>query len=109
VATVDHRLEAEIIEEQKALLENYHSEYGIKLGLRVTLADIRNFQDASEFNDDFDVLIESFEVAAESGADVLSIESFGGKEVVSYALVRSDLEGVIFATGVLASIDVERL
>jgi methanol--5-hydroxybenzimidazolylcobamide Co-methyltransferase len=49
------------------------------------------------------------ETCAAAGADVLSIESVGGKEVHDEALLYGDLRGVIFALGVLAPRDMEWL
>ncbi len=47
----------------------------------------------------------SFELCAEAGADMLSIESTGGKELHDDALLNADLAGSVFALGVLASAD----
>ncbi|MCS6829406.1 MAG: hypothetical protein NZ749_02065, partial [bacterium] len=44
-----------------------------------------------------------------AGADILSIESTGGKEVNDHALVQGDMEGIAFALGVLAPRDMEWL
>jgi methanol--5-hydroxybenzimidazolylcobamide Co-methyltransferase len=49
--------------------------------------------------------LESIEVAAENGADLLSIESTGGKEVADYAVLRQDIRGWLFGIGYLGSID----
>ena len=47
----------------------------------------------------------SFELCAEAGADILSIESIGGKEVHDQALMYGDFSGIVFALGVLAPRD----
>ena len=47
--------------------------------------------------------------SAEAGADVLSIESVGGKEVHDKALVFADMPGIAFALGVLAPRDMTYL
>jgi len=107
--TSNPKLCSEIVSEQKALMEEFHDKYDTNLALRVTIADIRNFSDEREFEEGYSAILEAFKTSAESGADVLSIESFGGKEVFSQAVVRGDLAGIIFATGILASLDVERL
>jgi methanol--5-hydroxybenzimidazolylcobamide Co-methyltransferase len=49
--------------------------------------------------------IESIEVAAENGADLLSIESTGGKEVADYAILRQDIRGWLFGIGYLGAMD----
>ena len=52
-------------------------------------------------------MIECFNIAAENGADVLSIETVGGKEVADYCVVRQDIKGWLFAIGCLGSLDME--
>jgi methanol--5-hydroxybenzimidazolylcobamide Co-methyltransferase len=54
-------------------------------------------------------MVRLFESAGTAGADLLSIESTGGKEIFDDALVRADLEGIVFALGVLAPRDMRFL
>jgi methanol--5-hydroxybenzimidazolylcobamide Co-methyltransferase len=49
------------------------------------------------------------ELCAEAGADILSIESIGGKEVHDQALMYEDFQGIVFALGVLAPRDMSWL
>ncbi len=49
------------------------------------------------------------ELCAEAGADILSVESVGGKEVHDQALMYGDFPGVVFALGVLAPRDMSWL
>ena len=51
----------------------------------------------------------SLELCAEAGADILSIESIGGKEVHDQALMYGDFPGIVFALGVLAPRDMSWL
>ena len=51
----------------------------------------------------------SLELCAEAGADILSIESIGGKEVHDQALMFGDFRGIVFALGVLAPRDMSWL
>ena len=44
-------------------------------------------------------------LCAEAGADILSIESVGGKEVHDRALMYGDFPGIVLALGVLAPRD----
>jgi len=99
----------EITSAQRGMLEDHCREHGGAAALRATIADMRDprregFDPASRMK-----MIESFEAAASSGADVLSIESEGGKDVFNHAVVRQDLAGVVFSLGVLAPIDMRRL
>jgi len=46
-------------------------------------------------------MVRSFELCAQAGADMLSIESTGGKEVHDDAILNGDLHLSVFALGVL--------
>ena len=109
IITLNPKLAGDVTALQKDILKAYFDEYGVKLALRVTVADVRDFSDPDKKEERTNTMLETFEVVSEQGADVISIESFGGKEVVSQALIRCDIEGLIFATGVLGSRDVEEL
>lgn len=108
VATLDPKMARSIVEAQKELMESFHSEYGIALGYRVTVADVRWSREVSR-EEALSRMLETFEEAAEAGADVLSIESIGGKEAFDYSIVRGDLKGIALALGILAPADVEKL
>ncbi len=93
---------------QKTIMEEYHDEYGIKCALRHTPGDIREDRDYLKLTGDkFDLLMESFEQVAQNGADLLSVESMGGKEVFDYSILRNDTAGILFGIGVLGSMDME--
>lgn len=100
---------AAITRRQLELLEHAHEEHGTKLALRVTVADTRDVTKGGLRGDGAAGVLESFRANAEAGAHALSIESFGGKEVLVHALTRGDLAGVIFATGILGTSDVRHL
>ena len=104
--TEDVKLGSEVAHTQKEVMEKYYNEYGIKTALRVTVADIRNVTKEGLRGDSLDLMLESFENVAENGADAVCIESYGGKEIIVNAATRGDILGVIFGTGILASIDV---
>jgi len=99
----------EITSAQKALLEKHCKDHGVAAALRTTIADMRDPRHEGFDADSRGKMMESFEAAASGGADVLSIESEGGKDVFNHAVVRQDLAGVVFALGVLAPIDMRRL
>ena len=92
---------------QKAIMEDYHDEYGIKCALRHTPGDIREERDFLKLKDKYPILMESFEQCAENGADMLSVESMGGKEVFDHAILRNDMAGILYGIGCLGSIDME--
>jgi methanol---5-hydroxybenzimidazolylcobamide Co-methyltransferase len=92
-------------------LDQLHKDTGIPCALRVTPTDIRDVTKPPELRSGkpLELLLRSFDQCAAAGAHVLSIESVGGKEVHDEALLYGDIEGVIFALGVLASRDMEFL
>jgi methanol--5-hydroxybenzimidazolylcobamide Co-methyltransferase len=52
-------------------------------------------------------LFQCAEVACENGADVLSCETLGGKELGDYATTNGDIVAFLFGIGYLGSIDME--
>ena len=92
-------------------LKKANSEYGLPCALRVTPTDVRERKrpPVLRSGDAWDVLCESFEQCAVAGADILSIESVGGKEVHDEALLYGDVKGALFALGVLAPRDMDWL
>jgi len=103
-----------IVAGQKELMQKFHEEYGIACAIRHTVADPRLHEEGLRFGMDKkrdypEKIIEGFEVAAANGADVLAIESVGGKEIADYAVVRQDIRGWLFGIGYLGSLDMEWL
>jgi methanol--5-hydroxybenzimidazolylcobamide Co-methyltransferase len=90
------------------LQEDWYKKYGIKSAIRATIADNRK-PDQENIRDcrSLDLALKTFESSAASGADNLSMESVGGKEISDYAIVRQDIRGVLFGIGVLGSRDME--
>ncbi len=102
---------AEITKILHEALKTAHDEYGLPCALRATPADIRdaNRPPVLRTGKEWETLESSFEECAAAGADILSIESVGGKEVNDQAMLRGDVAGMIFALGVLAPRDMEFL
>ncbi len=98
----------EIAAQVKRLMENYHRKYGLKSAIRATIADYRK-PDEEKIWDSLamETMLQAFEASAAGGADNLSIETVGGKEITDYAIVRQDIRGVLFGIGVLGSMDME--
>jgi len=84
-------------------MEEAHAKTGIKSVLRMTPNDTREMERPPRMRSGplYDCMIELFERSAAAGAELLSIESVGGKEVHDDALMAGDLEGVLFGLGVL--------
>ncbi len=94
---------------QKEIMSRYHDEHGVRTALRATVADVRRFNDGLRAGTYVERIMGSVEEAVAGGADLVSIESRGGQEVFSYSLIRNDLQGILFAVGVLAPTDVRLL
>lgn len=100
---------AECTQIQAEVLENYYDEYGIRVSLRQTPADIRLEERAPGLRgSDYDNKVnESLEACAANGASDICIESMGGKSVSDYGISRGDIKATLFGIGVLGSIDME--
>ena len=102
---------AEITAILREELDAIQSKHGIMVGLRVTPNDIREFARPPKMNEGefVDNMYRSFQLCAEAGADMLSIESTGGKEVHDDAILQGDLLTSVFSLGILASRDMKQL
>lgn len=88
-------------------LEQAHERHGLKSALRVTPVDIRDQGKPPQLRSGpaWEKLERSFRLCIAGGADIVSIESVGGKEVHDQALLYGDLRGIVFALSVLAPRD----
>lgn len=98
---------AEIIQILAEALDSYHAEFGIRSALRVTPNDTREFDRPPRMRSGihWDEMVHFFDHAGAAGADLLAIESTGGKEVSDEALVNADVQQVLLAMGVLGCRD----
>jgi methanol--5-hydroxybenzimidazolylcobamide Co-methyltransferase len=106
------RLSVPVIEGQKELCERYHEEFGINCGVRHTIPDQREADQGLRTGMDGEriypeKLFACAETACENGADVLSIESVGGKELSDYAVTSGDIVAFLFGVGYLGTIDMD--
>ena len=88
-------------------LDRHHQSDGLAGALRVTPNDIREFirPPLMRRGEKWERMLRSFELCAQAGADLLAIESTGGKEINDDALVAGDLPLAVLALGVLAPRD----
>lgn len=102
---------AMITSDIKRIMEEYNNKYGLRSALRVTVADIRDQERPPKMRTGklTEIIFKSFELCSKEGADILSIESTGGKEIHDQALLEGDIEGIAFALGILAPRDMEFL
>ena len=98
----------EILREE---LDSAASSQGMRSLLRVTPVDVRETKrpPLKRRGAEYESVLESFRVCARAGADLLSIESVGGKEVTDTALMESDIRGIVFGAGILGTSDVRFL
>lgn len=101
----------EIVEILSTGLREAHEKHGLKNALRFTPNDTRDFLSPSRMRSGpyWDAMKQLFDASAGAGADLLSIESTGGKEVCDDALRFGNLRQMIFGLGVLGAQDMEFL
>jgi len=98
---------AEITALIKHQMRIYNEKYSLPCALRVTPTDLRDQLKPPQLRTGhaWEQLRQSLHLCAAAGADILSIESVGGKEVHDQALMYGDFQGIVFALGVLAPLD----
>jgi methanol--5-hydroxybenzimidazolylcobamide Co-methyltransferase len=84
---------------------------GLKSVLRMTPNDNREFErpPLMRRGRHWETMLDLFDKAAGAGAELLSIESVGGKELHDEALVNGDLAGSLFALCILGARDMQFL
>jgi methanol--5-hydroxybenzimidazolylcobamide Co-methyltransferase len=98
----------------KVLLDgiaNAKAKHGLSAVLRVTPNDTREMTRPPRMRDGelVDCMFQLFERSAQEGADMLSIESVGGKEVHDDALTYGEISQVVFALCILGVRDMHWL
>jgi methanol---5-hydroxybenzimidazolylcobamide Co-methyltransferase len=90
-------------------MEKYQEKYGLEAAYRSTIADIRK-PDMVHMRDSDRTrkILESFDSCARH-ADMVAIESMGGKEIFDHSIIRNDITGLLFGQAVLGGRDVEWL
>lgn len=90
-------------------IDEYLGRYGLRAAYRATIADIRK-PDMVDMRDSDQTaqLLASLDACA-AYADILSIESMGGKEISDHCIIRNDLTGMLFAQAVLGGRDMQWL
>ncbi len=102
---------ARITADMRQVMERFHKQHGLKSALRVTIADIRE-KDSPPLmrsGEPIKTMLAAFDLCAGAGADILAIESTGGKEITDRALLEGDIDGLIYGMGVLAQRDMAYL
>ena len=102
---------AEITRHAKSTMEESYKKNGLRSSLRITVADIREADRPPRMRTGtgFTKIMESMEKCAASGADILSIESTGGKELFDKAIMKGDIPAILYSLGILACSDMHYL
>lgn len=92
-------------------MKEYKDKFGLKSCLRATPNDLREMNRPPIMRSGviWDNMLKCFEGCAKDGADFISIESTGGKEIDDDALMNADIKKVIFSLGVLGCRDMKFL
>jgi methanol--5-hydroxybenzimidazolylcobamide Co-methyltransferase len=105
--TMEPQWGATITRVLRQTLDKYAAEAGLKSALRITPNDIREHERPPLLREGklWEKMTESFRLNVEAGADLLAIESTGGKELHDDAIIMADLPLALFALGVLGCRD----
>lgn len=89
----------------------FEAKYGLKSALRMTPNDLHemNRPPVMRSGKYWDSMLRIFDQTAKDGADILAIESTGGKEINDEAIVNADLRTSVFALGCLGARDMKWL
>jgi methanol--5-hydroxybenzimidazolylcobamide Co-methyltransferase len=92
-------------------MEEAHAKHGLKSVLRITPNDTREMVRPPRMRSGplYEAMLATFDGCAAAGAELLSIESVGGKEVHDEALMMGDIRAVIFGLSVLGVRDMRFL
>lgn len=93
------------------IIKEYGAKRGVKAAVRITPTDIREGSSLEHMwhGRHWDAMMKTFDGCARAGADLLAIESVGGKEVHDDAIMYCDISKSIFALSVLGCTDMNRL
>ncbi|MCK5573286.1 MAG: methanol--corrinoid methyltransferase, partial [Bacteroidetes bacterium] len=88
-------------------LNETEARHNIRTALRVTPNDLREFDRPPRMRNGplLERMVQSFELCAAAGADMLAIESTGGKEIHDEAIVNGDLAQSVFSLAILGARD----
>ena len=93
------------------LLKEHEAKSGVKSAVRITPNDIREGPSLEHMwrGKQWEAMLKTFEGCAKTGAEMLAIESVGGKEVHDEAVMYCDIAKSIFALSVLGCNDMNKL
>ncbi|MBD3240676.1 MAG: methanol--corrinoid methyltransferase [Chitinivibrionales bacterium] len=109
--TASPHIAVELTAVMNEVLETWHARHGLKSALRATINDTRELTRPPHMRSGphLEAMMQAFEGCAAAGADLLSIESTGGKEIHDNALLTCDIAQVLFALTVMGVRDMRFL
>lgn len=110
-ATYNPEWGLEITKVVREIMWQYEEKYQLKSALRLTPVDIREDLKSEHMwhGEYWDKIMTVFEQGAIAGADLLSIESIGGKDVHDEAIMFCNIKQSLFGLGVLGCMDMSKL
>lgn len=95
----------------REIMWQYEEKHGLKSGLRLTPVDIREDLKSPHMwkGEYWDKVMQVFEEGAKAGADMLSIESIGGKDIHDEATMYCNIKQSLFGLGVLGCMDMKKM
>ncbi|MBZ4644638.1 MAG: methanol:corrinoid methyltransferase [Clostridia bacterium] len=101
----------EITKTVRDVMYEYEAKHGLKSALRITPNDIREGKEVVHMwhGEHWENMLKTFEGCANAGADFLSIESIGGKEIHDDAIMFCDISKSLFALSILGTKDMSKL
>lgn len=109
--TMEPKWGVEITRQTVEIMRDYQDKHSLKSLLRITPNDIREMKRPPVMREGklYHNMIETFHDCAMAGADMLAIESTGGKEVHDDALLNADLSSILVILGVMGARDMAQL
>ena len=110
-ATYNPQWGIEIVKEVREIMYEYEYKHSLKSLMRITPVDIREDRKSPHMwrGSHWDSLMETFTGTANAGADLLAIESIGGKDIHDDAIMYCEIDKSLFALGVLGVRDMKHL
>ena len=101
----------EICKTAVGIVKEFEAKHGVKGAVRITPNDIREGKGLEHMwrGRHWDAIHKTFEGCAAAGADLLAIESVGGKEAHDEAVMYCDIAKSIFALSVLGCTDMQKM
>ena len=83
------------------VVKEYEAKYGIKTCVRLTPVDVREGRGLKHMykGEHWNMVLDTFRGAGETGADLLAIESIGGKHLHDDALMMCDIKKILVSLG----------